>query len=131
AGPYAAWMPRKSLQGRTCGVSREGGRARALQRSTRSDAFPPLLTQCPSELNTRALPPFQRSKAWWSCTQATRRPPLLLLSMHTDHLGKSLPAHRRGTLRGMDAAQEPTRTYLRRVLRWWAGKDPAAKLQLT
>ncbi|PPT43818.1 hypothetical protein XarjCFBP7653_02605 [Xanthomonas arboricola] len=26
AGPYAAWMPRKSLQGRTCGVSREGGR---------------------------------------------------------------------------------------------------------
>ncbi|PPT47300.1 hypothetical protein XarbCFBP8147_18035 [Xanthomonas arboricola] len=35
AGPYAAWMPRKSLQGRTCGVSREGGRARALQRSRR------------------------------------------------------------------------------------------------
>ncbi|QWM98449.1 hypothetical protein DGN21_03210 [Xanthomonas sp. MLO165] len=28
AGPYAAWMPRKSLHGRTCGVSREGGRAR-------------------------------------------------------------------------------------------------------
>ncbi|NMI52870.1 hypothetical protein E1J25_14470 [Xanthomonas hortorum pv. taraxaci] len=24
-------MPRKSLHGRTCGVSREGGRARALQ----------------------------------------------------------------------------------------------------
>ncbi|PPU06445.1 hypothetical protein XarjCFBP7645_18230 [Xanthomonas arboricola] len=33
AGPYAAWMPRKSLQGRTCGVSRDGGRARALQPS--------------------------------------------------------------------------------------------------
>ncbi|PPU07188.1 hypothetical protein XarjCFBP1022_18755 [Xanthomonas arboricola] len=31
AGPYAAWMPRKSLRGRTCGVSREGGRARTLQ----------------------------------------------------------------------------------------------------
>ncbi|CAE6742311.1 hypothetical protein CFBP6600_14550 [Xanthomonas arboricola pv. corylina] len=31
AGPYAAWMPRKSLQGRTCGVSRDGGRARTLQ----------------------------------------------------------------------------------------------------
>ncbi|PPU46331.1 hypothetical protein XarbCFBP7697_11540 [Xanthomonas arboricola] len=31
AGPYAAWMPRKSLQGCTCGVSCEGGRARALQ----------------------------------------------------------------------------------------------------
>ncbi|PPU51142.1 hypothetical protein XarbCFBP6827_05700 [Xanthomonas arboricola] len=28
AGPYAAWMPRKSLQGRTCGVSCDGGRAR-------------------------------------------------------------------------------------------------------
>ncbi|NMI27403.1 hypothetical protein FCG19_15250 [Xanthomonas hortorum pv. vitians] len=35
AGPYAAWMPRKSLHGRTCGVSRDGGRARALQRSGR------------------------------------------------------------------------------------------------
>ncbi len=33
AGPYAAWMPRKSLQGRTCGVSCEGGRARTLQPS--------------------------------------------------------------------------------------------------
>ncbi|PPU45584.1 hypothetical protein XarbCFBP7697_07085 [Xanthomonas arboricola] len=33
AGPYAAWMPRKSLQGRTCGVSREGGRARAPQQA--------------------------------------------------------------------------------------------------
>ncbi|QDS18047.1 hypothetical protein FPL04_03375 [Xanthomonas arboricola] len=30
--------------------------------------------------------------------------PLLLLSKHTDHLRWSLPAHRRGTLRGMDAA---------------------------
>ncbi|PPT89886.1 hypothetical protein XarbCFBP8149_03705 [Xanthomonas arboricola] len=36
AGPYAAWMPRKSLQGRTCGVSCDGGRARALQPSDRS-----------------------------------------------------------------------------------------------
>ncbi|PPT96018.1 hypothetical protein XaraCFBP7407_10120 [Xanthomonas arboricola pv. arracaciae] len=31
AGPYAAWMPRKRLQERTCGVSREGGQARTLQ----------------------------------------------------------------------------------------------------
>ncbi|QER96423.1 hypothetical protein FLG15_22370 [Xanthomonas phaseoli pv. dieffenbachiae] len=30
----------------------------------------------------------------------------------TDHLHWSLPAHRRGTLRGMDAAPELTRTYL-------------------
>ncbi|PPU10443.1 hypothetical protein XarjCFBP1022_15150 [Xanthomonas arboricola] len=34
AGPDAAWVPRKSLHGRTCGVSREGGRARALQQVT-------------------------------------------------------------------------------------------------
>ncbi|PPT48073.1 hypothetical protein XarjCFBP7652_11840 [Xanthomonas arboricola] len=33
AGPYAAWMPRKSLQGRTCGVSCDGGPARALQQT--------------------------------------------------------------------------------------------------
>ncbi|PPT86509.1 hypothetical protein XarzCFBP7410_00615 [Xanthomonas arboricola pv. zantedeschiae] len=39
AGPYAAWMPRKSLQGRTCGVSRDGRRARALQPGRRSAAL--------------------------------------------------------------------------------------------
>ncbi|PPT63283.1 hypothetical protein XarbCFBP8142_20745 [Xanthomonas arboricola] len=39
AGPYAAWMPRKRLHGRTCGVSCEGGRARALQPSRRPNAF--------------------------------------------------------------------------------------------
>ncbi|MBB3779524.1 hypothetical protein FHY16_002280, partial [Xanthomonas campestris] len=33
------------------------------------------------------------------------------LAMHTDRLNWSLPAHRRGTLSGMDAAPEPTRTY--------------------
>ncbi|APP84646.1 hypothetical protein DYQ48_12085 [Xanthomonas hortorum] len=31
-------------------------------------------------------------------------PAVLLKTMHTDHLDWSLPAHRRGTLRGMDAA---------------------------
>ncbi|PMR86490.1 hypothetical protein C1H21_12230 [Xanthomonas arboricola pv. juglandis] len=46
----------------------------------------------------------------------------LLKAMHTDHLDWSLPAHHRGTLCGMDAAEEPTWTYLRRVPRWWAGK---------
>ncbi|PPT35270.1 hypothetical protein XarjCFBP7653_18660 [Xanthomonas arboricola] len=50
-------------------------------------------------------------------------------TMHTDRLDWLLPAHRRGTLSGMDAAPEPTRTYLRRVLRWWAGKGPAANSQ--
>ncbi|PPT80756.1 hypothetical protein XarzCFBP7410_20585 [Xanthomonas arboricola pv. zantedeschiae] len=54
----------------------------------------------------------------------------MLATTHTDHFRWSLPAHRRGTLRGTDAASEPTRTYLRRGLRWWAGKDPAAKLQI-
>ncbi|PPT32512.1 hypothetical protein XaCFBP7622_05110 [Xanthomonas arboricola] len=53
------------------------------------------------------------------------------LQPHTDHLHSPLPAHRRGTLSGMDAAPEPTRTYLRRVLRWWAGKGPATKRQTT
>ncbi|PPT27758.1 hypothetical protein XarbCFBP7614_11305 [Xanthomonas arboricola] len=48
AGPYAAWMPRKSLHGRTCGVSREGGRARALQPSRRSSA---LETDAPTAFN--------------------------------------------------------------------------------
>ncbi|MFS8470097.1 hypothetical protein EIQ09_07090 [Xanthomonas campestris pv. campestris] len=47
--------------------------------------------------------------------------------MRTDHLDWSLPAHRRRTLGGMDAATELTWTYLQRVLRWWAGKGPAAK----
>ncbi|PPU08919.1 hypothetical protein XarjCFBP7645_00830 [Xanthomonas arboricola] len=42
--------------------------------------------------------------------------------IHTDHPDRSLPAHRRGTLSGIDAAPEPTGTSLRRVLRWWAGK---------
>ncbi|MBB5736607.1 hypothetical protein FHT09_002347 [Xanthomonas arboricola] len=55
---------------------------------------------------------------------------LLFLTVHTDYLDWSLPAHRRGTLSGMDAAPEPTRTYLRHVPRWWAGKGPAAKPQI-
>ncbi|PPU56107.1 hypothetical protein XdyCFBP7245_10565 [Xanthomonas dyei] len=49
-------------------------------------------------------------------------------NMHTDHFDWSLPAHRRGTLCGMDAVEEPTRTSLRRVPRWWAGKGPAVTL---
>ncbi len=39
AGPYAAWMPHKSLHGRIHGVSRAGGRARALQPGRRSHAW--------------------------------------------------------------------------------------------
>ncbi|PMR86301.1 hypothetical protein C1H21_19545 [Xanthomonas arboricola pv. juglandis] len=50
-------------------------------------------------------------------------------AVHTDQLDWSLSAHRRGTLRGMDAAPEPTWTSLRRVPRGWAGKGPAANSQ--
>ncbi|PPU29723.1 hypothetical protein XarCFBP6762_00420, partial [Xanthomonas arboricola] len=73
AGPYAAWMPRKSLQGRTCGVSRNGRRARALQPNRSvggKDTAPDSVLI------------------------------VLLKTIHTDHLHRSLPAHRRGTLRG-------------------------------
>ncbi|PPT81587.1 hypothetical protein XarbCFBP8152_00900 [Xanthomonas arboricola] len=38
AGPYAAWMARKSLHARTCGVSCEGGWARTPQPGRRSPA---------------------------------------------------------------------------------------------
>ncbi|MFS8468071.1 hypothetical protein EIQ04_17935 [Xanthomonas campestris pv. raphani] len=51
----------------------------------------------------------------------SHRPAFLFAPRHTDILDRSLPAHRRGRFGGMDAAKEPTRTYLRRVPRWWAG----------
>ncbi|PPU65943.1 hypothetical protein XcodCFBP4690_02610 [Xanthomonas codiaei] len=51
--------------------------------------------------------------------------------MDTDYRDWSLPAHRRGTFGGMDAAKELTWTYLQRVLRWWAGKGPAAWSQIS
>ncbi|NMI17944.1 hypothetical protein E1J29_10150 [Xanthomonas hortorum pv. vitians] len=54
-----------------------------------------------------------------------------MLAPCTDHPDWPLPAHRRGTLCGMDAAEEPTWTYLRRVPRRWAGKGPAATPQIT
>ncbi|PPT79322.1 hypothetical protein XarbCFBP8152_09910 [Xanthomonas arboricola] len=57
-------MPRKRLHGRTCGVSCEGGRARALQGSHRSHALPLLIHLAQPELKTaafRALTLFQRA----------------------------------------------------------------------
>ncbi|PPU29655.1 hypothetical protein XarCFBP6762_00075 [Xanthomonas arboricola] len=39
AGSHAAWIPRKSLHGRTCGVSCDGGRTRALQQGLRPAAL--------------------------------------------------------------------------------------------
>ncbi|APP80169.1 hypothetical protein BJD10_11010 [Xanthomonas hortorum pv. gardneri] len=57
AGPYAAWMPRKSLHGRTCGVSRDGGgRTRALQQSRRSSALEAIYPHCPT---TQSQPIFR------------------------------------------------------------------------
>ncbi|PPT20354.1 hypothetical protein XarCFBP6771_09945 [Xanthomonas arboricola] len=41
-------MPRKRLQGRTCGVSRDGGRARALQQSRRPDALQAIYQHYPT-----------------------------------------------------------------------------------
>ncbi|PPT54287.1 hypothetical protein XarbCFBP8138_17200 [Xanthomonas arboricola] len=49
-------MPRKSLHGRTCGVSREGGRARAPQ-PTHKPANQPL---CSAITPTRAPAPAAR-----------------------------------------------------------------------
>ncbi|MFS8488910.1 hypothetical protein EIP98_07145 [Xanthomonas campestris pv. raphani] len=46
---------------------------------------------------------------------------VLLKAMHTDHLDGSLPAHRRGTLRGY-------KDVLAACPRWWAGKGPCSKL---
>ncbi|PPT41236.1 hypothetical protein XabCFBP2524_01485 [Xanthomonas axonopodis pv. begoniae] len=53
----------------------------------------------------------------------------MLKTLRTDHRDWSLPAHRRGTLSGMDAAPEPPGMDPRRVLRRWAGKGPAANVQ--
>ncbi|RFF37166.1 hypothetical protein DZD52_18275 [Xanthomonas nasturtii] len=55
---------------------------------------------------------------------------MLFETWRTHPLDWSLPAHRRGTLSGMDAAPELTGTHLQRVLRWWAGKGPAASQQI-
>ncbi|PPU47564.1 hypothetical protein XarbCFBP7697_18640 [Xanthomonas arboricola] len=54
AGPYAAWMPRKSLQGRTCGVSCDGRRARALQPCCRSVALQLSYPYCPRQSKRNA-----------------------------------------------------------------------------
>ncbi|KOR39427.1 hypothetical protein ADT25_22290 [Xanthomonas oryzae] len=53
----------------------------------------------------------------------------LLNALHTDQNDWFLPAHRRGIRGGMDPATELARTYLQRVVRWWAGKGTAAKAQ--
>ncbi|PPU22963.1 hypothetical protein XarCFBP6762_20095, partial [Xanthomonas arboricola] len=66
----AAWMPRKSLHGRTCGVSCEGGRARALQQNHTSprstadlSAKPYCLAACPAMVGGQG-----------PCSKATHHP---------------------------------------------------------
>ncbi|PPT21962.1 hypothetical protein XarbCFBP7629_10555 [Xanthomonas arboricola] len=58
AGPYAAWMPRKSLQGCTCGVPCDGGRARALQQGHRAVALTSIYQHCPA---TPTQPRFRKT----------------------------------------------------------------------
>lgn len=65
AGPYAAWMPRKSLQGRTCSVSCEGwaGKDPAATRQTISSSLASLSYK-QQALRTRA------------CASRIARPPI-------------------------------------------------------
>ncbi len=63
AGPYAAWMPRKSLHGRIHGVSRDGGQARALQKSRRSAALQLIHPQCSSLIGARRKATTTSTKA--------------------------------------------------------------------
>ncbi|PPU06841.1 hypothetical protein XarjCFBP1022_19300, partial [Xanthomonas arboricola] len=74
AGPYAAWMPRKSLHGRTCGVSCEGGRARTLQPDRRSHALLLLLLLLPLLLpRPHCLVPTRKQPAYKSWRGTTRQ----------------------------------------------------------
>ncbi|CAD7721180.1 hypothetical protein LMG31886_31990 [Xanthomonas hydrangeae] len=90
AGPYAAWMPRKSLHGRTCGVSRDGGRARALQPNHRPAAL-------------------QLTETWLAEGAMYSPENLLVASLkatHTDHHDRSLPP----TVAGPYAAWMPRKS---------------------
>ncbi|MFS8441528.1 hypothetical protein EIQ03_10580 [Xanthomonas campestris pv. raphani] len=67
AGPYAAWVPRKRLHGRTCGVSRGGRRARTLQQSRRSAALHLIYPHSPVTSGQPKLPTgtyLQRVRRW-------------------------------------------------------------------
>ncbi|PPU57475.1 hypothetical protein XdyCFBP7245_06780 [Xanthomonas dyei] len=61
-------------------------------------------------------------RSWQTQSEPISARHALLATTHTDQLDWSLPAHRRVTFGGMDAAKELTRTYLQRVPRGWAGK---------
>ncbi len=99
AGPYAAWTPRKSLQGRTCGVSREGGRARALQPRSRS-AAPQVIYPYDASLKDKTARFEPRCRS----TSGTEEPRHQLLPPHHYHctaeslepLFKRLPSRHHG-----------------------------------
>ncbi|PPU85611.1 hypothetical protein XhhCFBP4925_03165 [Xanthomonas hortorum pv. hederae] len=64
-GPYAAWMPRKSLHGRTCGVSHAGARASALhepKHSHRTDRRCMCGLVCARRRNPRFPPACQTAR---------------------------------------------------------------------
>ncbi|NIJ92238.1 hypothetical protein FHT12_000896 [Xanthomonas campestris] len=92
----------------------------------RAGAYMDVLAACPAMVGGQgprsklAAPKARRPRRTRQCADC------LLEALHIAPLDGSLSAHRRGTLSGMDAAPEPTWTYLRRVLRRWAGKGPAA-----
>ncbi|PPV03674.1 hypothetical protein XvhCFBP2543_04170 [Xanthomonas vasicola] len=67
---------------------------------------------------------------WGARNRADQLADCFVETLRTDQPDWSLPAHRRGTLGGTDAATELTMTYLKRVPRWWAGKGSATKPQL-
>ncbi|MBB4730596.1 hypothetical protein FHT16_000490 [Xanthomonas arboricola] len=95
----------------------------------RAGAYMDVLAACPAMVGGQgprsklAAPKARRPHRIRQCADC------LLEALHIAPLDGSSPAHRRGTLSGMDAAPEPTRTYLRRVPRWWAGKGRAANSQ--
>ena len=72
AGPLAAWMPPRSLQGRTCSVSCDGGRARALQHTCSVECA------APSPRGTRREPIHDGS-------MAASMPPSVPQSARTPH----------------------------------------------
>ncbi|PPU15395.1 hypothetical protein XacyCFBP1159_12680 [Xanthomonas arboricola pv. corylina] len=88
-------MPRKSLQGRTCGVSCEGGRARTLQPSRRPVALQPICPHCtglgktmPKQSRLRTVAASRREKSLGSKSPVSRRRDAI-----TTHGTGRTPAH--------------------------------------
>ena len=100
AGPLAAWMPPRSLQGRTCSVSCDGGRARALQQNARSRGRGALTARrtrrepvhggsmaasMPPPVPQSARTPHQIVRWWFLKSEQTRPDSCQLLCCDTAH----------------------------------------------